>query len=130
MSQYAKSRQDERRKNFKKGLDAADARKKREEQAVRIRKEQRIESFQKRRHMGDANEIVSFGTNAAERVPLLVPPIRYAPKLLSLCFSPRQLQEMNMLVAMVKSNDPAKMIEATGRIRKLLSIGTCLLFRK
>ena len=28
-----------------------------------------------------------------------------------------------MLVAMVKSNDPAKMIEATGRIRKLLSIG-------
>lgn len=30
---------------------------------------------------------------------------------------------MNMLVAMVKSNDPNKMIEATGRIRKLLSIG-------
>jgi hypothetical protein len=33
---------------------------------------------------------------------------------------------MNMLVAMVKSNDPGKMIEATGRIRKLLSIGTTI----
>lgn len=29
-----------------------------------------------------------------------------------------------MLVSMVKSSDPNKMIEATGRIRKLLSIGT------
>ncbi len=69
MSQYAKSRQDERKKNFKKGLDAADGRKKREEQAVKIRKDKRIESFTKRRHLGNGDEQITFGTNAAERVP-------------------------------------------------------------
>jgi hypothetical protein len=73
MSQYAKSRQDERKKTFKKGLDAADGRKKREEQAVKIRKDKRIESFAKRRHLGNADgETITFGTNAAERVRSVV----------------------------------------------------------
>lgn len=31
---------------------------------------------------------------------------------------------MNQLVNMVRSNDAMKMLEATGRIRRLLSIGT------
>lgn len=69
MADYAKSRQDERRRNFKKAIDGAEARKKREELAVKIRKDKRIESFQKRRHIAaDAGEAVSFGTTAAERV--------------------------------------------------------------
>lgn len=69
MAEYAKSKQDERRKNFRAYTDANDARRKREEQAVRIRKDKRIESFQKRRHLGiETGETLNFGTNAAERV--------------------------------------------------------------
>lgn len=71
MSQYSRSKQDERRKNFKKGIDAADARKKREEQAVRIRKDKRTETFQKRRHLTVDADPVAFGTNPQDRVRLL-----------------------------------------------------------
>jgi hypothetical protein len=50
-SQYAKSRQATRRTAFKKGIEGSEARKKREETAVSIRKEKRMESFQKRRNI-------------------------------------------------------------------------------
>lgn len=50
-SQYAKSRQATRRTAFKKGIEAGEARKKREETALTIRKEKRLESFQKRRNI-------------------------------------------------------------------------------
>lgn len=82
MSQYAKSKQDERKKNFKKNLDANDARKKREEQAVKIRKDKRIETFQKRRHLDASMEQITFGGNAAERVRSLPSPSFLFPFLL------------------------------------------------
>jgi hypothetical protein len=54
MSQYAKSRQSLRKPDFKKGIQGDDARKKREENTVQIRKEKRNESFQKRRNVESA----------------------------------------------------------------------------
>jgi len=46
---YTRQREERERVSFKKGIEGLDARKKREENAVRIRKEKRIESFQKKR---------------------------------------------------------------------------------
>ena len=51
MSQYAKNRQASRRQDFQKGLEAGDARRKREETALKLRKEKRTENFQKRRNV-------------------------------------------------------------------------------
>src|SRR5690348_918599 len=56
MSQYAQSRQKARKADFKKGIEGAEQRKKREENAVRIRKEKRIESFQKKRNVGGGSD--------------------------------------------------------------------------
>lgn len=98
---YAKSRQGARRKQFKSKLEAPDARRKREENAVRIRRNKRIESFTKRRkneQVSPGDQFQNFG-NVADR-----------------------LQELDALVAAVKSNDAAKQLDATSKFRKLLSI--------
>ncbi len=56
MSEYVQSRQAERKKLYKKGLDANEARLKRNEDAVRLRKDKRLESFQKRRNLGGGED--------------------------------------------------------------------------
>lgn len=55
MSQYGKNRQAIRRTEFKKTIQGDDGRKKREDNTVQIRKEKRIESFQKRRNLNLEN---------------------------------------------------------------------------
>lgn len=50
MSQYSKNRQAIRKNEFKKTLQGTEGRKKREQHTIQIRKEKRIESFQKRRN--------------------------------------------------------------------------------
>eukprot|EP01126_Amoeba_proteus_P047924 TRINITY_DN550_c0_g1_i3.p1 TRINITY_DN550_c0_g1~~TRINITY_DN550_c0_g1_i3.p1 ORF type:complete len:516 (+),score=83.97 TRINITY_DN550_c0_g1_i3:80-1627(+) len=96
MSHYAKNRQETRRRDFKKGIEGSDARKKREETAMKIRKEKRIESFQKRRNV----------TNVAES------------------FTDENSPELQNLIEMMKRQDPSEHLEATTKIRKLLSIET------
>eukprot|EP01125_Pyxidicula_operculata_P002972 TRINITY_DN129_c0_g1_i1.p1 TRINITY_DN129_c0_g1~~TRINITY_DN129_c0_g1_i1.p1 ORF type:complete len:518 (-),score=165.53 TRINITY_DN129_c0_g1_i1:226-1779(-) len=100
MSQYAKSKQTTRRTDFKKTVDSQDARRKREESTVRIRKNKRAESFQKRRRedLSSPSEALHFG-NVSER-----------------------LQELEELVQDVVSEDLTRQLEATTKFRKLLSI--------
>lgn len=98
---FAKSRQGARRKQYKPKTESAEARRKREEEAVRIRKNKRIESFTKKRHVqtsGKGDQFLNYG-NVAER-----------------------LQELESLVAAVKSNDPVRQLDATTKFRRLLSI--------
>lgn len=71
MAEYARSRQDDRhRRHYKKTIDGEEARRGREETTVKIRKEKRQESFQKRRHVGldAAEEALIAGMPAGERV--------------------------------------------------------------
>jgi hypothetical protein len=81
MSQYAKSRQALRKDGFKQGISSDDARKKREDSAVQIRKEKRNESFQKRRNMTMPETATpsSFGStpvNTAVCAPLSILALR------------------------------------------------------
>jgi len=95
MSQsYAKNRQATRRKDFKKVIEGTDARKKREESALRVRKEKRIESFQKRRNIGASDVQFDFAS----------------------------MPDLQVLVEMIRRSDPGEHLEATTKIRKLLSI--------
>jgi hypothetical protein len=93
MSQYGKNRQAVRKIEFKKGISTNDARKKREENTVQIRKDKRNESFQKRRNMSE-------GLNSVEEV---------------------LNANLHSVVEMVKSQDPRIQLQATAYFRKLLS---------
>jgi len=92
MSSYVKSRQNARKADFKKPVDGFDARKKREENAIRIRKEKRIESFQKKRNVAGLGDTFE------------------------------DTQGLGVLVEMVLQNNPTLQLDATTKIRKLLSI--------
>jgi len=93
MSQYtyAKNRQAIRKTEFKKGIEQSEARKKREENTVQIRKKNREQSFQKRRNVSSTDETLLVANH------------------------------LHALVEMVKTNDLQVVIEATTAIRKLLS---------
>jgi HEAT repeat protein len=91
---YARSKQNTRQKDFKKGIEGTEMRRKREEDALRLRRAKRMESFQKRRK----NMIISTGERTADK------------------------NELVMLVQAVHSNDEQKQLEATTKFRKLLSI--------
>jgi len=95
MSQaYAKNRQATRRKDFKKGLDGTEGRGKREQDALKIRKEKRIESFQKRRNFGATED--HFDAASSPELPILV--------------------------EMINSSDIGQALDGTTKLRKLLSI--------
>jgi len=95
---YAKSKQGARRRQFKPTIEASDARRKREEQASAIRKNKRIESIAKRRN-----------TNATDEEIPVVP------------VSERS-REIQALSQAVRTGDGKQQYEATLRFRKLLSI--------
>jgi importin subunit alpha-1 len=97
MSSFSKSRQTVRKNDFKK-KDAEASKNKRAENLVRIRKEQRLNTFQKRRLVADEENGLII-SDAADR-----------------------LQELDALVAAVRSDDSARQLDATTRFRKLLSI--------
>jgi hypothetical protein len=97
-SPFNKSRQNVRKGEFKKKEHEA-TKNKRAENLVRIRKEQRLNIFQKRRLVANQDCGSINLTNVAER-----------------------LQELELLVAAVRSNDPVRQLEATTKFRKLLSI--------
>jgi len=97
---YAK-RTEQRKKDFKKGIDADESRKKREETTVGIRKTKREEGLQKRRHFGGAVE---------EEIPVHSSDVQ------------TKIQNIPHYLAKLGSNDPEQQLEAVTHFRKLLSI--------
>lgn len=105
------SRINERQKNFKKGIDADDARRKREDAAVQLRKQAKEEALQKKRLTDEA---------AADPIAAAAASIQNgAAWLQRVGLQQHNLQE---LVEGVASQDPAKQFAATQHFRKILSI--------
>eukprot|EP00929_Paragymnodinium_shiwhaense_P012816 TRINITY_DN120709_c0_g1_i1.p2 TRINITY_DN120709_c0_g1~~TRINITY_DN120709_c0_g1_i1.p2 ORF type:complete len:538 (+),score=181.48 TRINITY_DN120709_c0_g1_i1:69-1682(+) len=106
------SRINERQKNFKKGVDADDARRKREDAAVQLRKQAKEEALQKKRLTDEA---------AADPIAAAAAAVQNgaATWLTRVGLAQHNLQE---LVEGVASNDQAKHFTATQHFRKILSI--------
>lgn len=94
-----RQKQEQRKKDFKKGIDSEEARKKREETSVSIRKTKREESLLKKRNVSAVTDKKVVDATIAQK-----------------------LEELPNLVAAVSSNDPAAQVDATTQFRKLLSI--------
>lgn len=102
------SRHEQRKKGFKGTITADDARRKREEQMVQIRKDKREESLMKKRRDAGA------GGNASDAAAY------DAAKL-----NANMQQKLSQLPSMVQgviTDDPVQQLEATRLFRKLLSI--------
>lgn len=98
----SRQKQEQRKKDFKKGIDSEEARKKREDTNVSIRKSKREESLQKKR-------------NISAVVPAL------GGKTVDVTLQ-QKLEDLPNLVAGVMSNDTNAQLECTTSFRKLLSI--------
>lgn len=117
-----------RKKDVKKGIDLEEARRKREENIIELRKTKRDENLQKKRStfatpnygIEDSNKATS-----GQRVRMLVPAKRKSPSF-DLTEAPccaLQLEELPMMVNGVFSGGLQEQYEATQKFRKLLSIG-------
>eukprot|EP00519_Triparma_laevis_P009689 CAMPEP_0182502738 /NCGR_PEP_ID=MMETSP1321-20130603/13983_1 /TAXON_ID=91990 /ORGANISM="Bolidomonas sp., Strain RCC1657" /LENGTH=548 /DNA_ID=CAMNT_0024707735 /DNA_START=15 /DNA_END=1661 /DNA_ORIENTATION=- len=117
MSSFAK--EEDRKKAFKKNLDADDARRRREETTVQIRKTKKEDRLNKRRSMnpgaastfGDAggapnSNFANNGLSAAAPTPA----------------APQTLENLPQMVAGVMSDNPQAQTEYTTQFRRLLSI--------
>lgn len=96
---FGKEKHEQRKKEFKKGIDPSAARQKREETQVSIRKEKREEALLKKRNVMPTKETKVVDASIVQR-----------------------LEELPLLVNNVFSNDPALQLESTTHFRKLLSI--------
>ncbi|KAL6781622.1 IPA1 [Auxenochlorella protothecoides x Auxenochlorella symbiontica] len=105
MSSRADSKSGSRR-NFKKGIDLDEARRKREDNIVQLRKDRRDENLQKKRMVST----VAVQTGELETT-------RSTPSGVQ-----QRLEALPGMVAGVMSEDPAAQLEATTQFRKLLSI--------
>jgi len=98
---WARDRQESRKKDFKAGVSLEDARRKREDNVVRIRKNKREESKAKKRNIGQTS-----GTRAKQHDASVAQKLENLPK----------------MIAGVMSEDPQLQLECTTQFRKLLSI--------
>jgi importin subunit alpha-6/7 len=103
----------ERRREFKKTLQADDARKKREETTIALRKNKREGALAKRRNFGtvDADEAQSVLASPGSQ------PQQLTPEQLA-----ERLAELPNLVHMLNSDQLQSQLDATIQFRKLLSI--------
>jgi len=99
----------QRQQGFKKGIDADDARRKREDQAVQLRKQTREEALLKKRMVNElpAGQLpmVAGGEVAMQPAASGVP-----------------LEQLPMLIQMLMSEEPVAQFNSTQQFRKLLSI--------
>eukprot|EP00877_Chromochloris_zofingiensis_P007919 jgi/Chrzof1/3380/Cz12g23090.t1 len=95
-----------RKKDFKKGVDADDARRKREDNIIELRKNKRDENLQKKRlvHAGPSYDMQDSSARTQQGLPY------------------KQLDELPSMVEGVYSSNPQDQYEATQKFRKLLSI--------
>jgi hypothetical protein len=121
-----------RRSGFKKSVDVEDARRKREDNIVELRKNKRDENLQKKRQVFNAeagfaedstrvsgsgqSKVRGGGSAAALRGARCRGPTPPRPP-------PPQLEELPLMVQGVYSSNPQEQYEATQKFRKLLSIG-------
>jgi len=103
MSGFA-DRINQRQQTFKKGVDAEDSRRKREDAAVQLRKQVREEALQKKRVVQDA---ALGGASLAMDAPT-------SPHI--------SIEQMQALGQAVMSDDPVAQFNATQQFRKFLSI--------
>lgn len=96
---FGRQKQDQRKKTFKQGIDSEEARKKREENTVTIRKYKREENLSKKRNVPTISDKKVLDASVMQK-----------------------LKDLPHLVAQVSSNDPVAQLEATTQFRKLLSI--------
>lgn len=104
-----------RQKAFKKGVDADDARRKREDAAVQLRKQTRDEALQKKRMTDDAQPgaaPIDFGSPGAMQTGGYGGPVNPS----------YPLEQIPQLSAMLMSDDPQAQFNSTQQYRKLLSI--------
>eukprot|EP01089_Gocevia_fonbrunei_P017599 TRINITY_DN5756_c0_g7_i1.p1 TRINITY_DN5756_c0_g7~~TRINITY_DN5756_c0_g7_i1.p1 ORF type:complete len:530 (-),score=151.92 TRINITY_DN5756_c0_g7_i1:122-1711(-) len=101
-AQWVQQRQESRRRDFKGAMAPEDARRRREDAVVSIRKSQREQSLAKKRNIQKSSP-TSSGSRKNDDVS-------------------KKLDQIPELVEMVNSTDVAKQIDATTRFRKLLSI--------
>jgi len=104
----------QRQKNFKKGVDADDARRKREDAAVQLRKQTRDEALQKKRMVNEAPPgQLPFSD------PMGMNPMQTGMPGLAANCALEQIPELNQALM---SDDPQAQFNATQQFRKLLSI--------
>lgn len=102
MQAAIRNKQEERRKNFKKGLDASDFRRRREEETSQIRKSKRDEMVMKRRNMGNMDAVPALKTS--EDIFL---------------DSTESDGQLSTFIQQIYSNDPEQVLIGTRSIRKV-----------
>lgn len=135
MSARANQRADLRKKQLnKEGVDAEEARRKREDNAIEIRKNKRLEQSLKKRNVGMPLPPANPGQDlvatpaaptapARNTDPVIAQKVWLRSEALRLCTNPvPQLEMLPQMVANVNSADPGLQLEATIQFRKLLSI--------
>jgi len=103
----------QRQKNFKKGVDADEARRKREDAAVQLRKQKYEEMLQKKRQTGDA---------PAPGGLMSEPQMQDGGQMAVSTNSNFPADQMPTLLQALRSNDPNAQFQATQQFRKILSI--------
>jgi importin subunit alpha-1 len=110
-----------RQKGFKKAVDAEEAKKKREDAQVQLRKQEKEEALFKKRGVNDV-------PSAAGANPFQVPAAGSDENAMGTDIVPQQhsqqLEQMPAMVAALQSNDPEAVYNATQQFRRMLSIET------
>jgi len=113
MSLRPNSRTEVRKKSYKTGVDADEARRRREDNLVEIRKNKREDNLLKKRREGfNSNHHLLSNHQLSDATPSPVP-------------IEKRLESIPLMVQGVWSEDPGAQVEATAQFRKLLSIERC-----
>lgn len=96
----------DRRRDFKKGIDSDDSRRKREDDRLQLRKKNRQEQLQKRRMGNDKSAVFDVSQPMTNEDPILL----------------EKLKELPRIVSGIRSNDPQIQYQRVTQIRKMLSI--------